>query len=396
MNAKLALLSCCCGALLSWSASLGDDPPKLPEPALPADAPDSTTASGLLVQIHGPEVVKVGENFTCEVVITNETTTAIQNGGFAVHLTKGLKLRQPPSASSQPLKLEVGQTLKVPLELVAEKAGIQGVRAQIEADGGVQADAQFEITASASDFHVSLEGPAEHIVGQPLRYRIYVSNNTAETLEGTQLYVTVPEGIEIVSGEAGAMFNRRTRNIRWFVGRLAPNEERGFRLTMRPTTQGDLEIAALAQTGGGVESKDSRKTRLIGYTALGVTVEPSLDVVSANDLLAVVFDVKSRGSAPAKGVVLRLEKSPGLTIESERSPGWEEKDGGWEFHANQELPPGQALASTLTLRAVAAGNEMLKAEIRSEELSGPIVRTQPVLILSVPSDSPVATRPSAN
>lgn len=373
---------------VATSFSFADDPPKLPEPA--------PSAAGLAVRIDGPDQVKVGEDFTCEAVVTNETGAAVTNGGFSVHLTKGLKLRRPPSVAAGPFQLEAGEALTVTIELVAEKSGIQGVRARIEADGGLKADAQREFRASVADFHVTLEGPQEHIVGQPLRYRMYVANNTSEPLEGAQLFVTVPEGIEIVSGEAGAMFNRRTRNIRWFVGRLTPGEERGFRLTLRPLAQGDVELTALARTGAGVESRATQRTRLVGYAALGVTVEPSSDVVTGNDLLSVVFDVKSRGSAPAKGVLLRLEKSPILALQADRSTGWQETDDAWEFRANRDLPPGQALLSTLTLRAVAAGDAMLKAEVQSDELSGPILRTQPVRILAAPPEPPVLAQPSAN
>jgi uncharacterized repeat protein (TIGR01451 family) len=360
---------------------------------LPPKLPDAQPRSpGLTITINAPDRVRVGEPFSCEAVLANESAEPVDNCGFSLNLTKGLKLREAPGGAAGPLRLDAGGSLRIPLALVATNAGPQGVRARIEADGGLEADAERQIRAEQPDFGVQIDAPSDHLVGAPLRMRFYIANNRPQAADGVQLLVEVPENIEIVSGEAGALFNRRTRTIRWRIGEIPPNEERGFRLTVRPARAGQVEFVAAAQTSSGLSARSAKQIRLVGYAALGVAVEPSADVVAADDLLSVVFDVRSRGTRPAGGVLLRLDASPAFELEAERSNGWRRDGGHWAFRAPRELPPGDTLRATLTLRAVQPGDHLLRAVVVSDQVVGEIVRTQPVHVL--PAPPPLPTEPA--
>lgn len=371
-------------------ARLDDEAEKI---QLPPKLPDAQpTSHGLTIKINAPDRVRVGEPFACEAVVVNESEEPIENCGFALNLTKGLKLREAPGGVQGALRLDVGGTLRIPLALVAESAGLQGVRARVEADGGLQADAERHIRAEQPDFGVQIDAPSEHLVGAPLRLRFYIANNRPQAADGVQLLVEVPNDVEIVSGEAGALFNRRTRTIRWRIGEIPPNEERGFRLTVRPATAGQAEFVAAAQTSSGLSARSAKQIRLVGYVALGVAVEPSADVVAAEELLSVVFDVRSRGTQSAGGVVLRLDASPAFDLEAERSNGWRRDGDDWVFQSPRDLPPGDTLRATLTLRAVQPGDHLLRAVVVSDQVVGEIVRTQPVHVL--PAPPPLPTEPA--
>ena len=202
-----------------------------------------------------------------------------------------------------------------------------------------------------------------------------------------QGFIQVPEGIDIVSAEAGALFNRRTRTIRWRIGSLEPNEERGFRVTVRPLTSAEVEFVASAQESGGESSKASRKVTVIGHAALGVTVEPSLDVAPVGERVSVTFDIRSRGTEEAKEVQLKLEALPGLTLDEEQSNGWSESGGWWVYQNPHDLPAGKSFRAILTFKPEKEGNYLLTAKIVSKSIPGEMIRTQPLRVIRTTKSS---------
>ena len=355
----------------------------------PRKLPELQAKEGVFLELTGPERTSVGKTFTLEAIITNNGSKPIDNGGFSINLTQGLKMAKPPEVGKGPLHLEVGENKRISLEIVAETAGVHGVRAKIEADGDITANTEREITVGAAEFQVSLDAPIEHVIGVPLKFRMFIANNRDKPAADVQGFIQIPEGIDVVSAEAGALFNRRTRTVRWKVGTLEPNEERGFRVTVRPLTSAEVEFAASAQSSDGESSKASRKVSVIGHAALGVTVEPSLDVAPVGEKVSVTFDVRSRGTEDAKDVQLKLEVVPGLTLEADQSNGWTESGGWWVYNTPKDLPPGQSFRAILTLKPEKEGNYLLKANVASKTVTGDMIRTQPLRVVRTTKKAPL-------
>lgn len=355
----------------------------------PRKLPELQAKEGVFLELTGPERTSVGKTFTIEALITNNGTKVIENGGFSINLTQGLKMAKAPEAGAGPLRIEVGENRRIPLVIVAETPGVHGIRAKIDADGGVSAKTEREITVSNAEFQVALEAPVEHVMGVPLKFRMYIANNRDKPASDVQGFIQIPEGIDVVSAEAGALFNRRTRTVRWKVGTLEPNEERGFRITVRPLSSSEVEFVASAQTSDGESSKSSKKVNVIGHAALGVTVEPSLDVAPVGEKVVVTFDVRSRGTEEAKQVQLKLEAVAGLTFEAEQSSGWSEADGWWVYQTPKDLPPGQSFRAIITLKPEKEGDFLLKANVTSKTVPGEILRTQPLRVVRTTKSTPV-------
>jgi len=357
----------------------------------PKKLPELQAKEGVFLELTGPERTSVGKTFTIEALITNNGTKVLENGGFSINLTQGLKLAKAPEAGAGPLRIEVGENRKIPLEIIAETPGVHGIRAKIEADGDVSAKTEREVTVGNAEFQVALEAPVEHVMGVPLKFRMYIANNRDKPASDVQGFIQIPEGIDVVSAEAGALFNRRTRTVRWRVGNLEPNEERGFRITVRPLSSTEVEFVASAQTSEGESSKASKKVSIIGHAALGVTVEPSLDVAPVGEKVVVTFDVRSRGTEDAKEVHLKLESVPGLSLDTEQSSGWTEAEGWWVYQTPKDLPPGQSFRAIITLKPEKEGNYLLKANVSSKTVPGEIIRTQPLRVVRTTKSNPVPT-----
>lgn len=355
----------------------------------PRKLPELQAKEGVFLELTGPERTSVGRTFTIEALITNNGTKVLENGGFSINLTQGLKMAKAPEAGAGPLRIEVGENRRIPLEIIAETPGVHGIRAKIDADGGVSAKTEREITVGNAEFQVALEAPVEHVMGVPLKFRMYIANNRDKPASDVQGFIQIPEGIDVVSAEAGALFNRRTRTVRWKVGTLEPNEERGFRITVRPLSSSEVEFVASAQTAEGESSKSSKKVNVIGHAALGVTVEPSLDVAPIGEKVVVTFDVRSRGTEEAKQVQLKLETLASLSLDAEQSSGWSEADGWWVYQTPKDLPPGQSFRAIITLKPEKEGDFLLRANVSSKTVPGEIVRTQPLRVVRTTKSTPV-------
>lgn len=366
-------------------------PIALQEPPAPLPAPEATARVSL--RLETPDRTIVDRPFACVAIISNSSDADVENLGFSMNLTEGLELRQSPDAAKGPLKVAAGQEERVTLELIARRPGTHGVRVRIDTGAGGVQTAQSEITVGDAELSVRLETPREQVMGTPLRFRMYIANNRNEPINDVQGFIELPEGIETVSAEAGALLNRRTRVIRWRVGTLAADEERGFRVTVRPTSATTLQFLARAQSAGGMSSQAEQTVSVLGHTALGVSFEPSLDLAPMGEKLTLTVDVRSRGSDRASDIVVKIQALDGLELVSDTSSEWTSEDGWWIYRAPHGLKAGETLQAALIVRPTKAGDYMLRAVVTSQETVGEIIRTQPVRVVEAKPLPPLTPAP---
>jgi hypothetical protein len=372
-----------------------EKPQGLPDPLEPKDEPAELPApeakGAVKIELMMPETAVPGVPFVCEMVVTNSGRIPLSKMKFEMTPTKGLRVLRNFDGSAPKLPSEPGASIKSRVEMVSDGGGIQAVRAKLTAEPGVSEQVEREISISTSPFDLKLDLPAQHVMGQPLKLRLYVANNRNEKASGVQVFAVLPEGIEVVSGEAGALFNRRTRTVRWQAGEMQPEEERGFRLTVKPTLAGSFEFSARAEGDGGTLRDEAKETiSVAGYVALGVNFEPSIDVATENQEVTLTFDVKSRGSKGAEGVVFQVEVIPGVELVGTGSSGWKEEDGWWKKSAAGDIPPGGQLQEKLVVRPTKPGLLSWKGMVTERGDTGPIIRVQPMIVTPAPPAVPIA------
>lgn len=268
--------------------------------------------------------------------------------------------------------------------------GVHAVRARVEADGGVRFEQTREFNVLGEEFSVVLETPKRHVVGAPLKFRVYIANRRGTPAANVQCFVPIPAGVEVLTAEAGALFNRRTSTVRWRVGTLEPAEERGFRLTLKVAQPMTVSFTASAEAEDGVKGEDAANVDVTGHTALGVTMEPAEDVVLENKPLTIKFTIHNRGSQPARALSVRVNRLPAFTLDESNSRGWTQADDVWVYEGARELPASQTIETNLTLIAQGTGDALLRSAVTSEDVFGEIIRTQPVLVLGGLAPPPVA------
>lgn len=374
------------------------EPKSLPDPLQPKDEPAELPApeakGGVKIELKMPETAVPGEPFVCEMEVTNTGQVALSKMKFELTPTKGLRVVRNLDGSPPKLPSEPGASIKSQIEMVSDGGGIQAVRAKLTAEPGVSEQVEREISIATAPFDLKFDVPAKHVMGQPLKLRLYIANNRPEKASGVQVFAVIPEGIEVVSGEAGALFNRRTRTVRWQAGDMEPQEERGFRLTVKPTLARKYEFNARAEGGSGSLRDEAKETiDVAGYVALGVIFEPSVDVVTENQEVTLTFDIKSRGTQSAEGVLFHVESIPGVELVELSSLGWKEESGWWKKSASGDIPPGGQLQEKLVIRPTKAGLVSLKAKVTDRGETGEILRVQPLIVIPAPPPIP-ATDPT--
>jgi hypothetical protein len=372
----------------------GDVPSALATDGDPAPLPPSEPKGGAKIEINVPERVAAGVPFVCELTLTNVGKVALSTKRFEMTPTKGLRVVRNLDSSGPPkMPSEPGDSTKVRIEMVAEGGGIQAVRAKLTAEPGVAEQVEREITVDTAPFDLKMEMADDHVMGQPLKFRLFIANNRNEPATGVQVFVTIPDGVEVVSGEAGALFNRRTRTVRWQAGTLEPQEERGFRLTVKPTLAGVVRFDARAEGGAGsLKDELTSQVRVSGFAALGVNFEPDVDVATEFQDVTLTFDVRSRGTQAAEGVVFQVEVPEGVELVEARSPGWKEEAGWWKKDAAGAIPPGGQMKELLVIRPRQSGAISLKGIVTGSGDVGEIVRVQPLRVS--PAPPPTANPPN--
>jgi hypothetical protein len=369
----------------------GDAPPAeepAPLPSTPASEPTpeilppAEPKGSALIEIDAPQEVARGVPFICELKLTNNGSVPLSGMSFDMNLTEGLRVLRKLDAEPAKLPSEPGASVTTRVEMVSDGEAIQAIRAKFSAQPNVAVQLEREIRVATSPFDLKLELPREQVMGQPLKFRLYIANNRPEPAESVQVFAVIPEGIDVVSGEAGALYNRRTRTVRWQAGTLEPQEERGFRLTVKPTQAGEFRFSARAEGGAGsLRDEALGMVKVQGYAALGVSFEPSVDVATENQEVTLTFDVRSRGSSLAEGVVFRVEVPAGVELVASASPGWKEEGGAWQKPAAGPIPPGGQLQEKIVVRATKAGAISLKGIVTGEGDVGEMIRVQPLRVI---------------
>jgi uncharacterized repeat protein (TIGR01451 family) len=144
--------------------------------------------------------------------------------------------------------------------------------------------------------------------GAAVPVELVVRNVSSQPVEAVQVLEAVPPGCEV--REATPAPERSAEGLRWTVGRLAPGEERRFRLTLVPGGAGE-SLRNVVDVLYASRLNSVRTARVAGPDlAVELRLPEAAGVGSPANL---TVTVRNRGAAPACNVSLQTVLPPGLT-----------------------------------------------------------------------------------
>lgn len=225
--------------------------------------------------------------------------------------------------------------------------------AQIEGNAGTEltvGGGSTAVTWTSSELTVRKTGPSAAGVGQPITYRIDVSNPGDLATEGVVVTDEIPAGLEYEGSTPPA--EPAGTNLRWNLGTLAPHAGSSIEVRLKATRAGSVTSCAEATSSGSLKARDC-VTTTVGVASLEVQMLGPEQVYVGDEVDFKVV-VANRGQSTATGLSIVDRFDAGLEHAAAQSPI--ERSLG-------PLEPGKSVGIGLKFRAMRAGQLCHNVEI---------------------------------
>jgi uncharacterized repeat protein (TIGR01451 family) len=361
-----------------FNAQLGAEP-LLVTPTTPAprdDIPDASTgptgngkpgakqlegpqSAALVVEKIAPGELQVGKAVTVEIQVRNVGTATAHDVVLRDEIPRGAQLvgSRPRAERENGGELvwkigaiQPGEKISVYCELMPTTEGELGSVATVH----YAAAASSRSVVTRPELALEVAAPSEVLIGDPVSFRIKVSNPGTGVATGVVLSSRVPANLDHPAGE----------EIEYEIGNLRPGESKMLELSMRASQAGTAMNIIVARGDGALQADRQTPVTVIA-PALEVAMEGSrkrfLDRQATYTL-----SVANPGTASAKEVELVAYLPPGLEFVEANNQGHFDKQARTVHWLLEELPAQEKGSVSLTVLPTEAGSQMVKIAGKAE------------------------------
>lgn len=349
---------------------------------------------GLDVSIDAPATGVVGVPVTFKVRVTNPGSGALGPVALSASFDAGLEHDQKVQALNSAIKegLPPGGLGEITLILTPKLPGRHTLTVKASS-GALDKQAAHTITVQQPKLTLSVEGPQRRFVGRPAEYKIRVANPGDVAVGGIVVRDRLPPELEFVAApQNGTVQNGE---VVWNVGTLQPREERTLELKAKPVrvTKAAEQLFTLTSEGG-LRSDKKWATEIEGAAGLDLTFTDLDDPVEVGKTAVYRLEVINNGSAPLRGVEVKLTASAELRPSEAQGPSKETIAGQVvTFGKIDNIEPGTKVTFLVKCRADKAGDARMRAEVGSEGRPPPPVLREVSTRIIAPFTGPAPPPP---
>ncbi len=319
---------------------------------------DGPRSPALLIEKTAPQQVQVGRPATFHILVNNVGSVTAEEVTVTDAVPQGTRLvsTEPQAVIQNDLmiwslgRLTAGQTVRLTYVLVPEQEGELGSVAHVR----FSALAGARTIATQPVLKLSVAAPHSVLIGQTVPLRIQLVNEGSGPAYNLLIEEDVPDGFSHPAGRA----------LQNMVGTLQPGESRV------------LQLPLVAQQAGRavnrVRVRDDQNELARAETPIDV-LAPQLALRWSGPSLRFLdrdaeheLTLANVGTASAHNVQLVAALPKGLRFVAADKLGRYVPEQHAVYWNLLELPPGQEGVVRLTTRAVAEGQQILRAEVSAE------------------------------
>ncbi len=143
----------------------------------------------LQMQLAGPKEVNFGEKVIYKLTFSNPGDADAEN---VVVTLPAIGEAEGPADSHTIGTIRAGESKVVEMELVARQVGRLSIKAEAQADAGLQAAVTQDVTVRRAGVKVELEGPTSGFARTSMSYKVIVSNNGNAAAANVQVAAQLP------------------------------------------------------------------------------------------------------------------------------------------------------------------------------------------------------------
>lgn len=333
-----------------------------------------TVAEPLLaVTMKGPEQVMVGDSAPQTIIVTNPGNGIATNVQIQAIIPDGLEHARGKRLLMEIGSLNPGESRNVRLAMAAVTGGRHQVQVQANADAGLVQKAIGEVAVIEPSLTTVMEGPGLRYLERQGVFKITVANDGAAATSNVQVMHKIPDGFEFVSADRGVQYDKTSRLMTWFVGRLDRAEQHEIQVTLLAKKTGEHKHLVRATSEHGSISDAEFLTRVEGASSLSISVVDLDDPVELGTEAIYEVRVKNEGTAAARDVGLMCELAPQMVFVGAHGPSPHRVDQGQVvFKTIPEIPAGETIVFRVRVQSQKPGSARFRARVSSESVSEPL------------------------
>jgi len=335
------------------------------------------TKPELVLQIHGPKQVMIGEEARFQIEISNPGSGAATGVILLEDVPEGL--RHP---AGERLEFEVG-TLppgdKRDLELVltADKPGKTANLISARGDGTLAARATAAVEVIAPKLTVGIEGPKRRYLERPATYTVSVDNPGTAPAKDVELVAYLPQGMQFVRANNHGHYDRQTHRITWGLEELPPQEKGSVKLVAIPVEAGEQTLRAEGRAAQGLADEVKQTVAVEGLAKVEFTVADLEDPIEVGGETAYEIHVVNQGSKAATQVQVTVALPEQLRPVGASGPSRHTIEGRRILFAPlRRLAPKADTVYRVEVQGLTAGDHRVRVQLATSEVTRPVIKEE--------------------
>jgi uncharacterized repeat protein (TIGR01451 family) len=331
---------------------------------------------------EGPSQADVCQDLMYRYTVTNTGTGTAHNVVLQENLPDGLQTADGQRTISLNMgDLVQGQSKNATARLRAMQPGRFNTQATVRSDAGEVQTERVATAVLAPRLAVTITGPKEDYLGQPLSYQVTVKNTGDATATGTRLRLgATPGQVQFVSaqGADGAQLASERQGGGQDLGALPPGQSRTLMVNFQPQREGAVAVNATAQANCAQAVTTYTNTNILSITAAALVVTHDPDPVPVGGNVVYHITVQNKGTATDHDVKVTATL-PASEQFVRTSGGTEGRNDGQTitFAAIPELAPKQTITWQVEAKAMQPDEAKFQATMTSQSTRNPAVKIEP-------------------
>jgi uncharacterized repeat protein (TIGR01451 family) len=339
-------------------------------------------APALRATAEGPSQGDVCQDLVYRYTVTNTGTGTTHNVVLQENLPDGLQTADGQKTISMNVgDLAQGQSKAVTAHLSAARPGSFSTQAVARSDDGEVQTQQVTTSVLAPRLAVTMTGPTEDYLGQPLSYQVTVKNNGDAAAVHTRLRLgATPGQVQFVNaqGAEGGQLASEQQGGGQDLGTLAPGESRNITVNFQPQREGAVAVNATAEANCAQPVTTFANTNIMAITAAALVVTHDPDPVPIGGNVVYHVTVQNKGSATDHNirVMATLPNSEQFVRASGQTDG---RNEGQQvtFGTIPELQPKQTATWQVEAKALRADEANFEVTMTSQSTPKAAAKIEP-------------------
>ncbi len=334
-----------------------------------ASAKGIATKPELVLESSAPSQVLIGDTLKLSITLSNPGSGTATGVILSERIPPGLRHPAGADLEYEVGTLNPGESRKLELELVADRAGPVTNVIVARGDANLRAEHRLDINIVAPELELAIDGPQRRFLEREAVYEVGISNPGTAAAKNVELVAHLPDGLEFVSANNAGHYDEATRAVHWRLEELPVRETGVVTLVTMPVRAGEQSLRIRGTAAKGVEAESEQPVLIEGIAAILFEVRDVVDPIEVGGETVYEISVLNQGSKASSNVRVHVLLPPEMQPVAAEGPTQHTIDGRQVvFEPLSRLAPKADTMYRVRVRGLEPGDLRVRVQLLTDEM----------------------------